>query len=239
MILAAGFGKRLRPLTEKIPKALIPIGGVPILEIVIRRLVAAGVSSIVVNVHHWASQVEEFIKSRDFGVPIEVSFEEEILETGGGLKKVEYFLKDEGPFFLHNADVLSALDLKAFYGFHLNARALASVSVRRRPNSRALLFTPRGELCGIERESQKIWARDPVLNAEALAFDGIHVISPGIFPKLKEIGRFSIIESYLRLAREGEKISAFRSDFSNWIDIGSLENLEKARMMNFTGGPKV
>jgi NDP-sugar pyrophosphorylase family protein len=239
MILTAGFGSRLRPLTDQTPKALLKIEGTPILEIVIRRLVSAGASAIIINVHHFANQIEEFLKNRDFGIPIETSFEKEILETGGGLKNVESFFKEGLPFILHNADVLSDLNLKAFYQFHLDHPALASLSTRKRPSSRALLFSPQGQLCGVKGDGPIRWVEKPIPDAEALAFDGIHVLSPEIFPKIKETGKFSIIETYLRLAKEGEKIQSFRSDHFSWVDIGSFENLEKARNLPSLWRPKL
>ena len=229
MILAAGFGSRLRPMTDHTPKALIDIEGRPILEIVIRRLIFAGASAIIINTHHLANQIEEFLKNRDFGVPIDISFEKEILETGGGLKKAEFFFKDDQPFFLHNADVLSNIDLKEFYQFHLDHPALATLSVRSRPSSRALLFNPKGQLCGTQNGANTKWASEIIQTAQPMAFDGIHVISPQIFSKITEVGKFSIIEPYLRLAQNGEKIHAFYSDRFSWADIGSFENLEQVK----------
>ena len=228
LILAAGFGRRLKPLTDETPKPLLTISGVSLLEIVIRRLVASGVSSMVINTHHQAEKIENFISQKSFGVPIQISHEKEILETGGGLKNAERFFSGAAPFFIHNADVLSQVDLKSLYQRHLNSKnALATLSVRKRETSRLLLFEE-GRLCGIKREGQ-ILSFSKTSRFEALAFDGIQVVSPAIFPKIKEMGKFSIIDLYLRLASEGEKIQAFSSDSFAWRDIGSPEGLLKAQ----------
>ena len=227
LIFSAGFGKRLGPLTEKTPKPLLTVGGVSLLEIAIRRLIKARVSSIVINTHYKAEQIEYFISRKSFGVPIRVSHEEEILETGGGLKNAARFLEDGAPFFIHNADVLSRVDLKSLYQFHLDSKgALATLSVRRRLSSRLLLFEE-GRLCGYQKEG-KIRSFSKSREFKALAFDGIHVVSPRIFSKIKEVGKFSIIDLYLRLAEEGENIQAFLADSFAWRDVGNSEDFLKA-----------
>ena len=226
LIFSAGFGKRLGPLTEKTPKPLLTVGGVSLLEIAIRRLIKARVSSIVINTHYKADQIKDFISQKSFGVPIRVSHEEEILETGGGLKNAARFLEDGAPFFIHNADVLSRVDLKSLYQFHLDSKgALATLSVRRRLSSRLLLFEE-GRLCGYQKEG-KIRSFSKSREFKALAFDGIHVVSPRIFSKIKEVGKFSIIDLYLRLAEEGENIQAFLADSFAWRDVGNSEDFLK------------
>ncbi|HTU02379.1 MAG TPA: nucleotidyltransferase family protein [Candidatus Sulfotelmatobacter sp.] len=230
MILAAGVGRRLLPLTNEIPKALIPVGGVPMIERLIRRLRAAGVTEIVVNLFHLGDRIVEFLTSKNrFGLRIECAREAALLDTGGGLKNVAWFFDDSRPFFLHNVDVLSDIDLRALLRFHQAASALATLAVQTRPSSRRLLFDSKGVLCGRETEDGVQWARGPVDGAAPLGFTGIHVIEPAIFPKLTETGAFPIIPTYLRLSREGEKIAAYRADGSYWLDVGSPESLEQAR----------
>ncbi len=232
MILAAGIGSRLSPLTDRHPKALIDIAGHPMLEIVLRRLIATGVDAAIVNVFHLPDQISAFLKARkNFGIRIEISHETELLDTGGGLKKAERFFDDGKPFFLHNVDVVSAVDLKKLYSQHIEQRALATLSVRARQSGRRLIFDQQGELCGWQSCSNDStqMARSPAGEEERLAFDGIHVISPEIFPKITEQGTFSIIESYLRLSGLGERISAFRSDQYYWRDIGGLGKLAEVR----------
>jgi NDP-sugar pyrophosphorylase family protein len=230
MVLAAGVGSRLRPATDSMPKALIDVGGQTMLERVLRRLMAAGATQVIVNSHHFPEQIADFLRKRqDLGLAIEISEEPVLLETGGGLKKASWFFDDGKPFFLHNADVLSDVDLKALYAAHEGANALATLAVHKRESSRQLLFDAAGRLRG-RRQGEKIeWAGAPATNVVELAFAGIHVISPKIFPLLTETGAFSIIDPYLRLSKAGERVQAFRVDSATWFDIGSAEKLERAR----------
>ena len=230
MILAAGVGTRLRPLTDDIPKALIDVGGVPMIERVIRRLKSAGVTELVVNLFHLGDCIVEFLASKgDFGLRIKFTREAELLDTGGGLKNAAWFFDDGRPFFLHNVDVLSDIDLEELLRFHQEAGALATLAVQGRPSSRRLLFDRDGKLCGWESPVGVDWAKGPVGDAERLAFTGIHVIDPAIFPGITETGAFPIIRTYLRLAGEGRRIVAYRADGRYWQDIGSPQKLEAAR----------
>ncbi|MFA6003538.1 MAG: nucleotidyltransferase family protein [Elusimicrobiota bacterium] len=231
MVLAAGIGSRLRPLTDQTPKALVEVAGVPMLEIVLRRLIKAGAEGIIVNTFHLAEPVESFLRARDWGVPIAISREDELLDTGGGLKKAAPFFTDSRPFFLHNADVFSDLDLGRLYRRHVESGALATLAVSERQTERYFLFDPAGRLCGWEstREDRVQWAGAPAPQAQRLAFNGIHVISPKIFPLLTESGVFSINRSYLRLAGQAAHIGAFRMDEYYYKDIGSAAKLEEVR----------
>ena len=230
MVLAAGEGRRLRPLTDKTPKALVKVGGIPMLELVIRRLVKAGADGIIVNTFHLAEQVEAFIKIRDLGVPVAVSHETELLDTGGGLKKASPFFSDAKPFFLHNSDVYSEIDLSSMYYAHQQSGALATVAVSDRSTQRHLLFDTAGRLCG--RHSLKdgfAWAGAPAPGASRLAFNGIHVISPELLPRMSETGVFPILKSYLRLAGVGAAILPFRTDGCYYNDIGDAAKLAEVR----------
>ncbi len=230
MILAAGVGSRLRPLTHETPKALIDVGGVPMIEHVIRRLKSAGVAEVVVNLFHFSEQITAFLKSRcNFGLRIEFTREVELLDTGGGLKNAAWFFDDGQPFFLHNVDVLSEIDLGELRRIQQEHKALATLAVQRRRSSRLLLFDREGRLCGRETREGVQWAKAPVPDAERVAFSGIHVIDPAIFPRMTETGNFPITQAYLRLAGEGERIGACHVDGSYWQDIGSAEKLEQAR----------
>jgi NDP-sugar pyrophosphorylase family protein len=232
MILAAGVGSRLRPLTDTCPKALIDINGVPMLEIVLKRLIQAGCTEVVINVFHLADMIVDFLRARNnFGIRLEISRETALLDTGGGLKKVADFFDDGQPFFVHNVDVLSDLDLQKMYRAHVESTALATLAVQSRSTGRYFLFDATGALCGWESvaENKQVFAKLPSGKCERLAFNGIHVISPEIFPKMHETGAFSINQTYLRLAGEGEKILAFRMDDYYWRDIGRPEKLEQAR----------
>jgi NDP-sugar pyrophosphorylase family protein len=232
MILAAGVGSRLRPLTDTCPKALIDINGMPMLEIVLRRLIQAGCTEAVINVFHLAEMIIAFLRAKqNFGIRIEISRETELLDTGGGLKRVVDFFNDGQPFILHNVDVLSDVDLNKMYRFHTDNTALATLAVQSRQTSRYFLFDATGQLCGWESitENQRQLAKTPAGNVERLAFNGIHVISPEIFSKMSEMGVFSINQTYLRLTGEGEKILAFHMDEYFWRDIGRLEKLGEVR----------
>jgi NDP-sugar pyrophosphorylase family protein len=229
MILAAGIGTRLRPLTDTTPKALIEVGGAPMIERVIRRLRAAGVTELVVNLFHLGDRIVEFLASRrDFGLRVAYAREAELLDTGGGLKNAAWFFDDGRPFFLHNVDVLSDIDLGAMLRVHCETGALATVAVQRRPGARQLLFDRDGRLCGREAPEGTTWAGGPVGDAERLGFTGIHVIDPAIFARMTESGAFPITRTYLRLAEEGAWIAAFRADGRDWMDIGSPEKLASA-----------
>lgn len=236
MILAAGLGTRLRPLTDKRPKALVEVAGRTLLEIALARLHMFGIREVIINVHHLAGMVIDLLKKNDgFGMRIEISREDLLLDTGGGLKKAAWFFKDSSgtdePFILHNVDVISTIDLERMVQFHKERHALATLAVQQRETSRYLLFDDQLRLCG--RLSGKDQQAEFVhssrqLQVQALAFCGIHVISPRIFSMMAEDGAFSIVTSYLRLAQRGEKILGFRADEYYWRDLGRPDNVDQA-----------
>jgi NDP-sugar pyrophosphorylase family protein len=231
MVLAAGLGTRLRPLTDSRPKALVEVGGRTLLEMTLTRLRSFGIREVIVNVHHFSEMIVEFLRvNGNFGMKIELSREEMLLDTGGGLKKASWFFQAEKePFLLHNVDVISTVDFDEMVRAHQVSGALATLAVQERESSRYLLFDDRGELCGrrIVRQQKDEIARS-VASFKWLAFTGIHVISPRFLAMMKEDGAFSIIEAYLRLASAGEKIRALRADQYYWRDLGKLEQVKKA-----------
>lgn len=233
MVLAAGVGSRLRPLTDHLPKALIEVGGRPLLQLVLDRLMRFGVDSAVVNIHHQPDQIETFLKTNHMGIPIAISRETELLDTGGGLKKAAPLLAGHEPFFIHNVDVLSAIDLTSLYAQHENSGALATLAVQPRPKGRALLFDPGGRLAGWEEApgGRREWAGPPSPDVERLGFCGIHAASPALLTRLTESGAFPIVTAFLRLAREGADIRAFRADGVFWTDVGTAEKLEAVRRL--------
>jgi NDP-sugar pyrophosphorylase family protein len=235
MILAAGLGTRLRPLTNDRPKALVEVAGRTLLEITITRLKTFGVSEVIINVHHFADMVVNYLKANDnFGLRIEISREDVLLDTGGGLKKAaRFFLNDGkdsgGPFILHNVDVISTIDLRRMLQVHNEAGALASLAVQERESSRYLLFNDANQLCGRRAgrdQAPEIVCPSPTLHQRAFA--GIHVISPRLLGSLNENGVFSIIPSYLRLAGSGEKIQGFAADQYYWRDLGKPDQVLQA-----------
>ena len=231
MILAAGLGTRLRPLTNHTPKPLIPVGGVPMLERVARRLIAAGADRLIVNVSHLGEQIGAYLRERDgFGVEWHVSPEPGApLETGGALVLAEPLLRKDAPFFLHNADILTDLPLRAMYESHERSAALATLAVMERETKRHLLFDDRGLMGRTDAAKElDLRVREAAGPVRKLAFGGVHVISPRIFGLLTERGAFSILAPYLRLAEAGEVILPFRVDDFHWIDIGSPQQLQAA-----------
>jgi NDP-sugar pyrophosphorylase family protein len=235
MILAAGLGTRLRPLTDDRPKALVEVAGRTLLEITLARLRTFGVRQVIVNVHHFADRVVDYLKANNnFGMYIEVSREEVLLDTGGGLKKAAYFFLENSsaldePLILHNVDVISTIDLGRMVQFHRETEALATLAVHERETSRYLLFDEQRQLCG--RRAGRDQAPElvrPAQAVQALAFSGIHVISSRLLAMMNEEGVFSIITSYLRLAAQGEKIFGFRADEYYWRDLGRPENVAQA-----------
>jgi len=241
MILAAGLGTRLRPLTDDRPKALVTVAGRTLLEIALCRLRSFGVREVIVNTHHFADMIFKYLEANDnFGMRIELSREEVLLDTGGGLKRdAHFFLEDGGslqePFILHNVDVISTIDLGRMVRFHTEQSALATLAVQDRETSRYLLFDEHGQLCG-RRAGRAVKAEAPSAKedkaelvrpawVQALAFSGIHIISPRLFAKMREQGAFSIIDAYLHLAAEEEKIIAFRADECYWRDLGRPESV--------------
>lgn len=238
MILAAGLGTRLRPLTDRIPKALVEVGGVPMLERVARRLAAAGADRLVVNVHHHAERVVGFLErleGRGLGAEVRISREADgPLGTGGALRAAARLFEKDGPFLLHNVDVITDLDLAALWRAQRGAPegTLATLAVQDRETSRPLLADGAGILGVANRETG--WHREarapagPVLEA---GFLGIQAVSPAIFGLFtdEERGTFSIWDPYFRLAAGGWRLAAFRADDALWMDVGTPERLERAR----------
>lgn len=237
MILAAGLGTRLRPLTDELPKALVAVAGVPMLERVARRLIAAGAERLVVNVHHHADRVEAFLRERDgFGVPVRISREPEApLDTGGALRAAAPLFERSAPFFLHNVDVVSDADLGGMYRTHADAAAadpsvLATLAVARRSTSRPLLVDEEGVFGVADRRTG--WsrrARPPRGPTRELGFAGIHVIDPGLLGLLDESGAFPIWDPYFRLVEAGRRLLPHDITGAAWHDVGSPERLEEAR----------
>jgi len=246
MILAAGLGTRLRPLTDTRPKALVEINNRTLLEIILTRLRTFGIAEVIINVHHFADMVEQYLKSKNnFNMRIEISREDDqLLDTGGGLKKAAWFFQEnpsradssrqhsvlaDKPFLLHNVDVISTVDLAGMLQFHSDHQALATLAVQSRDSGRQLLFNDQLQLSGRRVKGHSPLPESRTLSAlYPLAFSGIHIISPRLLPLLTETGPFSIIDSYLRLASQGQRIVAFRHDNSYWRDLGKPVDLAQA-----------
>ena len=229
MVLAAGLGTRLRPLTNDKPKALVEVAGRTMLEITLERLRRAGVREVIVNAHHFADQLVEYLRApENFGLRVEVSREDVLLDTGGGLKQAAWFFRGgEEPFHVHNVAVVSGIDLGRMMEVHRERGALATLAVQKRETSRLLLFDGDGWLCGRRRGEVEERTRGTDV-VTPLAFCGIHVISPRLLGMLEETGAFSIIDAYLRLTTEGARIGAFLADAYYWRDLGKPEQIAAA-----------
>lgn len=241
MILAAGLGTRLRPLTDTIPKALVPVRGRPLLSHVIDRLVAAGVTRILVNTCHHAEQVSDWLaRHAPPGIEIALSPEPDgPYDTGGGLLAAAPLFREQGPILLHNVDVLSEIPLDELLAVHRAAReasagkVLASVAVQDRRSNRQLLFDAEGLMGwenrgpeGVVVASQQV--REPVGQVRRWSFTGIHVLEPAIFGLAERTGRFSIVSWYLDLARRGYTVQAVDMSACRWLDVGTPERLAEA-----------
>jgi len=226
MILAAGLGTRLKPITDSIPKALVEINGKSLLEHSIDHLKLFGVKEVIINVHHFSDQIIDFLeKKKNFGLNISISNEQdELLDTGGGFKKAAWFFEGGGPFVIRNVDVLSDMDLKAMLDFHKKHKPLATLAVRNRETARYMLFNEKWELIGWTNVStgERKLSRKDYKRMYPLAFSGIQILDPAIIPLLTDEGRFSLISMYLRLSRE-KRICAFTDNDSFWFDAGKRE----------------
>lgn len=219
MILAAGFGTRLKPHTDKIPKALVPYHSKPMIDYQIERLKKLNVHEIVINTHHHSEMIEEYFKKNDFGVKINVLVEKEILGTGGGILNAEDFLRDEDYFIVINVDVVTDMNIQRMIEFHKRKKPFATIAIQKRKTSRHLEFENGKRLIGKENKNSK--------KENLYAFNGIHIISDRIYKKNYEIKFRGILEIYFDLIRKKEEtILGFDAGKSSFKDIGKIENLE-------------
>ncbi len=228
MIFAAGLGTRLYPITKTIPKALAPYKGKPLLQHVIQNISDAGFDEIIINVHHFAEKIKDFLTlNNNFNQKIIISDETDcLLETGGGLFNAAEYFNNE-PFLVHNVDILSNIDLKKMYRYHLNSNAIATLAVQNRAGNKRLYFNKNKELCKWKNEKtgEEKYAKNCNNSPLSFAFSGIHVIEPEIFDYMYA-GKYSIIDTYLRVAQK-EKITYFNHTGDLWADMGKPENFEK------------
>ncbi len=231
LIFAAGLGTRLKPLTDTMPKALVKVGEKPLLAYVIERLKGAGVTEIIINIHHFGEQIIEYIKNNNsFGIKIDFSDETNLLlDTGGGIKKASSYFNDGKPFFIHNVDIISNVDLKKLYQTHLELKASATLFVSDRKTNRYLLFDENNILKGwCNKQTGEVRSENTGINPndyQQLAFNGIHVISPEIFPLMNNFPeKFPIIDFYLSVSQKIQ-IQAFTQKDVEVIDVGKIDIL--------------
>ena len=234
MILAAGLGTRLKPLTDSTPKALIKIKDKTLLELQINKLKSEGFDQIIINVHHFADQVKDHLRANNFfNCSIEISDEsEKLLDTGGGLKKASHFFSVGKPFLVYNVDILSSINLKELIDFHLASKSIATLAVQKRESSRKFLFDKTNTLCGWmnEKSGEKIITRDDQSEFIPYSFSGIQVVDPKIFKYFPDKDVFSLVELYLSAAKK-EKILGYVHNEDEWMDLGKVENIKKAESL--------
>ncbi|MCK9269870.1 MAG: nucleotidyltransferase family protein [Bacteroidales bacterium] len=234
MIFAAGLGTRLGSYTQHTPKALVEVAGKPMLAHVVERLKQAGVTSIIINLHHFADKIKAWVAAENnFGIEIKFSDETaQLLDTGGGLLKARWFFDDGQPFVVHNVDVLSNINILAMLQQHNVSHALATLFVQKRRSTRYLLFDEAMLLRGRHdtRNNQTTFSTARQNNLHQLAFNGIHILNPAIFDHFAQSGAFSIIETYLSLARN-HTIKGFRDDEAIYLDIGKPDALQEAQQL--------
>lgn len=232
MIFAAGLGTRLKDETADKPKALVDVGGKPLLQRAIEKLSAEGVSKIVVNVHHFAPLVIDFINSKDWGIPVLISDEsDKLLETGGGLKFASHLFSPNEPILIYNVDILSSINLHDIFAQHTKTKAIATLVVRQRKTQRYFKFDSEHNLVGwINKKTgeTKISRPENFLEAAEMAFSGIHIVDPEIFDFMPDEDRFSIVQVYLELAKT-KNIKGYFDSSELWMDVGKPAQLEEAR----------
>ena len=233
MILAAGLGTRLKPFTDKHPKALAQINGKSLLQRNIEYLQSFGIGKVVVNTHHFAPQMEEaIVNNKGWGSTVTISYEETVLETGGGLQNAALYFKKDEDFVLMNADVLTNLPLDEMMSQHKKNKSLATLAVQNRSTSRYLLFNDANELCGWRNvKTGEVKIANPAKHFHEKAFSGLHIINPKIFGLMDSFaGKFSIIDVYLKLA-ETETIQGFSHDDYLFVDVGKPESIALAESL--------
>jgi NDP-sugar pyrophosphorylase family protein len=233
MIFAAGLGTRLAPLTNNCPKALVNFMGKTMLENVSDKLVKAGCTHIVVNIHHFPEMMRNYISNLNINAEITISDESDmLLDTGGGILKARHILESEPNFILHNVDIACNIDLKKLYKFHTESGNLATLAVKKRNSSRNLIFDNTMHLCAWRDNRNNITKQSRPYNeadSQALAFSGISVLSRDIFPLITETGKFSITDLFLRLAADGRIGGYLHNDL--WADLGSIEKIHDAEIL--------
>ncbi len=231
MILAAGMGSRLKPLTDKTPKALIPFHGKPLLEWLILKLKHDGYTRLVINTHHLAGQIDSFLKSKNnFGLAVTLSYEEQLLDTGGAIKRAIPFLDNSIPLLVHNADILSDIPFSALENHHRASAAHVTLAVNNRTTSRYFRFTSDGLLCGWENTrngATKGTCPEPFVK---YAFCGIHLLNPAVWHAFPDQDIFSMVPFYVEQAARF-KIRAYNVDKWRWADLGTPDKLKNARLL--------
>lgn len=234
LLFAAGLGTRLQEYTQNRPKALVELAGKPLLQHAVEHLIKFGITDITINVFHFAEQIIDFVgEHHSFGIDIHISDERgQLLDTGGGLKKAAIFLKGNEPILIFNVDVISNLDLNTLLNYHLEQKTLATLAVRQRSTSRYLMFDDQQQLVGwknFDSGETRVCREEAFEAARPLAFCGIHIIEPKFLDLITEVGKFPIMDLYLRLAKN-HSIKGFVDESDLWMDLGKPDQLKAAEV---------
>jgi len=235
LIFAAGLGTRLLEHTKNKPKAMVNLAGKPLIHHAIEYLKSFGITDITINVFHFADQIiSDLHEHHFFDIDIHISDERnQLLDTGGGLKKASTFLKGNEPILIYNVDVISNLDLNVLLKYHQEQKALATLVVRSRQTSRYLMFDQNLQLAGwknFSNDETRISRPESFANAQPFAFSGIQIVQPELLEMITEEGKFPIMDLYLRLAKS-QTIEAFIDNSDLWMDLGKPEELMTAEIL--------
>jgi len=237
MIFAAGLGTRLKPLTNNLPKALAPFNGKPLLWHAIKSLEEIGISRIVINVHHFAELIKDYISSSKWQAEVLVSDESDLLlDTGGGLLKAQSLFIPNEPILLRNADIITSIDLESFIYSHRTNKNDATLLVQRRNTSRYLVFDENMNLCAWKnvKTNEIIEVRQADITQD-LAFSGMHIIEPHLLDQMGDVRSFPIIKAYLELAQRNKIRGYSVADDVVWFDVGTIEKLKEAELYYKSG----
>ena len=228
MLFSAGLGTRLYPLTKDKPKALAPFAGTTLLGYNLKFLSSQGINSFIINTHHFAGKIENYLKKNDFfGLDITISYEEELLDTAGGVAKIRDKI-NEDQLLLYNVDVVSNIDIEKMYNYHCDNRTDITLAIRNRSTSRFLLFDDNNVMTGWKNENTGELKRcNEKEEYNKFAFSGITILNTDILNEIGIIEKKSLINFYLDICKN-RKILAFNHDDNFWFDCGSMEKLKRA-----------
>lgn len=227
MILAAGFGSRLKPLTDNIPKAIISHKGKPMIENVINKLISSGINFIVINTHYLAEKVHDFFEKNKFEADIHLIHEKEILGTGGAIKNASSLLQDAGEFLVYNVDVDSEIDINLMYENYLEYKPYALLAVKDKKTSRHLIIDDNMRLIGRTIGNEDVIYSDNTTSVKRISFCGIHVLSTRLFTLMPKSGNFDIILFYMEMLKNGKLINTYDLKQTYWNDLGTIDSLKQ------------
>jgi NDP-sugar pyrophosphorylase family protein len=223
MILAAGFGTRLQPLTLSTPKALVNINGKPMIQYIIEKLIASGIQNVVVNTHHFKDQLQDYFKKNNFGIKIHLSIENEILGTGGGIKYARKYLESSPDFLVYNTDVFSDLSITDMFNYHNKNKPFATLVVKERETSRPLLMNDENYVIGRKINNEDFLFKKSAGGFKLTAFCGIHIISSEIFNYFPAEENFDIISFYMDLLKKNYDLLGYDIKNIYWEDAGKFK----------------